>query len=225
MVDRLRPRSQFLLALGIATLVSIGLYLYGVGYEHTLAYSYLLFNLCLSWIPLLLTFWLLKLLRTELWSSWLALLASFLWLLFLPNSFYMVSDFIHLQDVPVGYVLYDAVMFSAFIVTSLVLGFASVYLVHRQLIKRFATQTAALWIGLILLLCSFAIYLGRDLRWNSWDVLTNPAGFIFDLSDRLVHPSNYGQIVLTVLSFFVLLAGLYNLLWQTAKLLRHHPEI
>ena len=146
-----------------------------------------------------------------------------LWLAFLPNSFYMISDFIHLQDVQRVDVLYDAVMFTAFIYTGVILGFSSLYLIHLQLRRRLSAISASVWIGATLLMCGVGIYLGRDLRWNSWDILTNPGGLLFDISDRLLHPEAYPQMLITVLSFFVLLSAMYGLLWRGARLLSRNP--
>jgi uncharacterized membrane protein len=58
------------------------------------------------------------------------------------------------------------------------------------------------------------------LRWNSWDVFTNPGGLLFDISDRLLHPSGYPQMFVTIISFFILLLSMYGLLWRGARLLR-----
>lgn len=207
------------MALAVSTFVSAGFYLYGAWRNHSWLYSYLPWDLFLAWIPLGLTVWLVRTLRRKLWSSWEGLLASALWLLFLPNSFYMISDFIHLQEVKRVDVLYDAVMFTAFIYTAVLLGCCSLYLVHVELRKRLSERAAASWIALTLLFCSFAIYIGRDLRWNSWDVLTNPGGLLFDVSDRLLHPATYPQLFVTVISFFVLLATVYGLTWYGARLL------
>jgi uncharacterized membrane protein len=214
------PRRQFALALGVSTLVSIGFYLYGALRNHSWLYSYLPLNLFLAWVPLILTIWLLRILRRKVWTSWEGLAASTLWLLFLPNSFYMISDFIHLQEVQRVDLLYDAVMFTSFIYTAVLLGCCSLYLVHVELRRRLHPPAAAGLIALTLLFCSLAIYVGRDLRWNSWDVFTNPGGLLFDLSDRLLHASNYPQMFLTILSFFVLLGTIYSLLWRGAQLLR-----
>lgn len=221
----LKPRTQYLSALGGATAVTLLLYAGRALRNGTVDYNYLVWNLFLAWLPLLFALWLSRVLRIKLWSSWEALVASFLWLLFLPNSFYMISDFIHLQNISTVDVLYDAVMFTSFIYLGLILGFSSLYLVHLQLRKRFSLPATAGWVGLVLLLASFAIYLGRDLRWNSWDLLTNPAGLLFDISDRIIHPSGYGQIAITVLSFFGLLASMYVMLWFAARLVRKTPRI
>jgi uncharacterized membrane protein len=218
------PRSQFIVALGLSSLVSVGLFAYGAWRNDSLDYDYLVWNLALAWLPLIFAVRMIEVLRRKLWSSWEALALSVLWLVFLPNSFYMISDFIHLQEVRRVDVLYDAVMFTSFIYTGVTLGFSSLYLVHLQLKRRFNGRAAAGWIGLTLLLCSIAIYIGRDLRWNSWDIVTNPGGLLFDISDRLLHPEAYPQMLITIISFFVLLCSMYGLLWRGARLLSQQPE-
>jgi uncharacterized membrane protein len=108
-------------------------------------------------------------------------------------------------------------MFASFVVTGLLLGFTSLYLVHRELLQRLPTNWAGGYVTAILFLCSVAIYIGRDLRWNSWDVLVSPAGMLFDLSDRLLHPSEYGSMLSVSLSFFVLLGGMYLVAWRLVE--------
>jgi uncharacterized membrane protein len=209
-----------MMALGVSTLVSIGLFIYGAWRNHSLAYDYLSWNLLLAWLPLLFAVRLVQVLRHKGWSSWECLGWSTLWLVFLPNSFYLISDFIHLQDVQRVDVLYDAVMFTSFIYTGVVLGFSSLYLIHLQLRRRLQPRIAAGWVTAALVVCSVSMYVGRDLRWNSWDILTNPGGLLVDLSDRLIHPSAYPQMLITIIAFSVLLASMYGLLWQGARLLQ-----
>ena len=216
---RRSARAEFLLALVISTFVSVGFFLYGAWRNHSFDFGYLPWDLFLAWVPLLLTIWLTRILRRKPWSSWEGIAASVLWLLFLPNSFYMISDFIHLLDVQRVDVLYDAIMFTSFIYTAVILGFSSLYLIHLELNKRLQPRLAAGWVAATLLFSSFAIYVGRDLRWNSWDVLTNPGGLLFDISDRAIHPANYPQMFISVISFFVLLMSMYWLIWRGSKLL------
>ena len=213
-------RQQFALALGGATLVSVGLYAYGAIVNHRSVHGYLVWNIFLAWLPLVLALWLAKVLSSQLWSSWKALAISVAWLMFLPNSFYMISDYVHLQDVAHANILYDAVLFTSFIYTGVLLGFSSLYIIHLELKRRFPSRLASGTVALTLLLCSFAIYIGRDLRWNSWDILTNPAGLLFDISDRALHPAAYPIMILTVTAFFVLLTSMYALVWRGSQLLR-----
>jgi uncharacterized membrane protein len=212
-------QSHFLLALAASAAVSISFFGYGALQNHSFQFAYLVWNLFLAWLPLAFALRLTRILRHKLWSSWEGLLYSVLWLVFLPNSFYMISDFIHLQDVLRVNLLYDSVMFTSFIYSAVVVGFTSLYLMHLQLHRRLGGRVAAGFIASTLLVCSFAIYVGRDLRWNSWDILTNPGGLLFDLSDRLIHPASYPAMFTTVIGFFVLLTSMYNLVWHGSRLL------
>ncbi|HVV25524.1 MAG TPA: DUF1361 domain-containing protein [Candidatus Saccharimonadales bacterium] len=219
------PRTQYITALGFSTLTSLALFAYGAWRNRSLDFDYLVWNLFLAWLPLLFAVRLVTVLQRKLWSSWEAVITSLLWLVFLPNSFYMISDFIHLQDVRRFDILYDTVMFTSFIYTAVVLGFSSLYLVHMQFRQRFSRRTSAAWIAAVLFISSVAVYIGRDLRWNSWDVLTNPGGLLFDLSDRVLHPAQYPQMLLAIASFFVLLLSMYGLLWRGARLLTRAGQI
>ncbi|MEO7364086.1 MAG: DUF1361 domain-containing protein [Candidatus Saccharimonadales bacterium] len=217
---RVSAYGEYVLTLAGMSLASLGLYAYGALQNHELAYSYLVVNLFLAWLPLVFALRLTRVLGRKLWSSWEALGCSALWLVFLPNSFYMISDFIHLQEAPRVDVLYDATMFTAFIFTGVALGLSSLYLLHRQFRQRFRPRAVVGLLAFTLLVCSVAVYVGRDLRWNSWDILINPGGLLFDLSDRLGHPASYPAMSKTVLSFWLLLGGMYLLVWRASRLLR-----
>jgi uncharacterized membrane protein len=214
------PREQFLGMLLLATCASAILYLGGVVRNHSWEFGYLLWNLFLAWLPFLFAIRLVSILRRKLWSSWEALAVSALWLIFLPNTFYMVSDFIHLGEVKRVDLLYDSVMFSSFILVAVLLGICSLYPVHMQVRKRLRSYGSTLWVLVILLLIGFAIYLGRDLRWNSWDVLTNPGGLLFDISDRLIHPAAYPQMLLTIVIFTIFMSSVYGIAWYGMKLVK-----
>ena len=214
-------RARLGLALALSSLVSVGLYVVGALNNHSTAFAYLNWNLFLAWVPLGLTLTLERTLRQHLWSSWRALILTVLWIAFLPNTFYMISDFIHVQDVQRVNLLYDIVMFASFIFNSVILGFVSLFLIHKELLKRLNKMVSGSLITTVLLACSFAIYLGRDLRWNTWDVLLNPAGILFDVSDPVLNPRAHAQTFSTTLSFFVLLGSLYLVAWHIARNLRY----
>jgi len=198
----------------LSSLVSVGLFFADSVLNHNFGYWFLVWNLLLAWLPLIFMLWLRRMLRRRRWSSWPGITLSVLWIGFLPNSFYIVTDLIHLLDVPSTDTLFDATMMTSFVVTGLVLGYTSLFLFHLELRKRLPRVTANKLIALILLLCSFAIYLGRDLRWNSWDLFLNPAGILFDVSDRLIAPSSYPGMYITTGSFFVLLGMFYLITWH-----------
>lgn len=218
--ERLNPSERVVASLAGMTVVSVVLYLAGAVANRSLQFDYLLWNLFLAWLPLLVSIWLLRSLRSNVWSNVLPLLLTLIWLVLLPNSFYMISDFIHVQDVARHNLLYDIVMFTSFIFTAALLGFSSLYMVHAELRKRMSLRRSSVIVGIVLFLCSFAIYLGRGLRWNSWDILVNPAGILFDVSDHLIHPLSSGELFTTTISFFILLGSLYIVGWQLGEATR-----
>jgi uncharacterized membrane protein len=216
-----RPRFQRLLyTLMLSNGVSLLLFALRSLESQTDRYWFLTWNLILAWLPVLFVWWLALRLRNSPWLSWQNIVLTLLWLGFLPNSFYLVSDLIHLHPTGEVSLLYDVVMFCSYIFNAYVAGFMSLFVVHRQLLKRIAYQEAQVFIVVVLLLCSFAIYLGRSLRWNSWDVLINPAGLLFDVSDRLVNPGSHPQALVTTATCFVLLTSRYFVLWEFARALR-----
>jgi uncharacterized membrane protein len=211
---------RLLFAFGLLSIVSVGFYLVTSIANHSFMYWYLVWNLFLAWLPLLFITLLYKLLRAYPWSGWQGVGLTLLWLIFLPNSFYIVSDFIHLGDIGQLDVLSDAVMFLLFALSGLMLGFVSLYMVHRLLLKRLSRKSAHVIVAIVLLLCSYAVYLGRDLRWNSWDAVLHPAGVLFDLSDPFLSPGTHHDAFTTTLMFFVLLGTLYVVAWQFGRVMQ-----
>lgn len=215
-----RETQRLLLTLVFSSLLSIGLFIVRVISGDTYRYAFLTWNLALAWVPLGLAWWLFKRLLTQRWLTAPNVLLTVLWLAFLPNSFYILSDFVHLHVTYEVSVLYDAVMMTSFAFNGLVLGFMSLFLLHTQLVRRLPTTHSNFIVGVVLLLCSFAIYMGRYLRWNTWDILVDPAGVLFDLSDRFINPTAHGRTFSTTAAFFVLLGSMYLVIWHLVRAIR-----
>lgn len=213
-------RARLGLALLVSSLASVLFYAMGAVANDSLLYGYMIWNLFLAWIPLGLTLLLERTLRTNLWSSWRALILTALWLSFLPNSFYVISDFVHLTEAPRVDIVMDVVMFASFALNGLMLGYISLFVVHGELRKRMRDRNAGIVAAGALLISSFAIYIGRDLRWNTWDIVFNPASVLFDVSDRLLHPRSNAEVFTITLSFFILLSSVYLVIWYAARALR-----
>lgn len=202
-------------------LVSAVLFVIRAGQAENIRYWFLLWNLVLAWVPLGLVLILRERLKTSRWASWQNIALSVLWLGFLPNSFYLVSDLIHLHDTAEVSLLFDAVMFMSFILNGLAAGMASVFLMQAMAQRRFVRKNVHIAVGLVFLLCSFAIYLGRDLRWNTWDILVNPAGILFDVSERVINPLTHIEAFSTTALFFVLLSSIYIVVWEFVAAVRN----
>ena len=211
---------RFIASLGFLCGVSICLLLARVASSESERYVFLIWNLILATVPLLLGWWLVLRLQHQRWMAWQQILLTISWLAFLPNSFYLVTDFIHLRETYEISLLFDVVLLTSFTASGLALGFTSVFMVHRELAKRLSEVRAYTLIGLIFLACSFATYLGRFTRWNTWDLVYRPAGLLFDVSDRVVNPAAHGETYAATLIFFLLITSIYAVIWEAYLLVR-----
>lgn len=222
-MKKIAGSNRLVTALVLSSLTSVGLYLVSVVRYDSTDFWFLNWNLILAWIPLLIVLWLVTYLKTNPWVSWQAIGLTVLWVAFLPNSFYLISDLMHLNSLYIADPLYFAAMIFSFSFNGLVLGFISVYLIHGELLKRLQPpRLAHSCIAFVLLLCSFAIYLGRYMRWNTWDIILNPAGVVFDVSDRIINPVAHGQTFQVTALFFVLLGTMYWVLWEIVASLKQN---
>jgi len=135
------------------------------------------------------------------------------WLIFLPNTWYVLTDFVHVSTNGEINQLFDIVLMGVLTTCGFILGFTSLFLMHKQFLKRFSERTSGVIIGLIIFISSFAIYIGRDLRWNSWDIVTNPSGIIISVSDRVIDPFGHPRAINMTGLFFVLISVMYLAIW------------
>lgn len=161
-------------ALALLSLFSVALIVVRYLYSHEPLFGGLIWNLALAWIPFGLSIVIYDRHRAGARLLTLFPLAA-LWLLFLPNAPYIVTDFKHLVPSPVVPLWVDIVVIAAPAWTGMLLGFLSVYLVQAVVRSVAGPRTAWAATLAVLALSSFGIYLGRELRWNSWDVIADPS--------------------------------------------------
>ena len=147
----------------------------------SIVYAFLMWNLLLASIPLYATARLERQRSAPMQALWLAI-----WLAFLPNAPYIVTDFVHLRPRPSIPLWYDIALLASCAATGVLLGYASVADVQRFIARRFGEAKAWACSAFALLLCGAGIYLGRFLRWNSWDVLFNPIAIVTSIRLRVV---------------------------------------
>jgi uncharacterized membrane protein len=207
-------------ALFFSNFVSLLLFAVRVFGAENFRFMFLFWNLLLAVVPLLFAAWLVKNLQRNRWLNWQNILLTICWLGFLPNSFYILTDLIHVHMTGEINILFDVVLFSSCIFNGFVFGYISLFLVHHELLKRMRDYWAHALIGAALFVSSFAIYLGRFLRWNSWDVLVHPFGLLFDITGRIINPVAHPQAPTTTLTFFLLLTSIYLVIYEFIALLR-----
>lgn len=171
-------------------------------------YIFLIWNLFLACIPYAIAL-ILSLQKTNSFIFWIGFAC---WLAFLPNSPYILTDLQHIKLSTLQSVWFDVLLILSFAVNGLVAGFASLSILQTSLQKRFSKKTTNFIIHFILLLCGFGIYLGRVLRWNSWDILQDPTGLLSDIAKRLLFPSQHLNTWAFTIGFGVFLIVIYRMM-------------
>jgi uncharacterized membrane protein len=175
-------------------------------------YGFLVWNLALAWVPLALALAAYAYARRG--GGALVVVLGILWLLFFPNAPYLLTDFIHLHESLTTPLWYDALMLAAFAWTGLALGFASLYVM--QAIWERSAGAAVSWLGVVgaLGLASFGVYLGRFLRFNSWDALVRPGRIADVVRTQLDNPFQHPRLVAALVVLTGALTLAYVVVWS-----------
>jgi uncharacterized membrane protein len=162
------------LALLFASAVSVALIAGRIIWTGRWSYGFLVWNLGLAWLPLVFSLLACEDYRTGRGRSWAFPGLAAAWLLFFPNAPYIFTDVIHLVTRYYAHFWVDLVLILLCALTGLVLGFLSLYLMQAVVADMLGRLAGWVFIGAVAGLSSFGIYLGRFLRFNSWDVVFKP---------------------------------------------------
>ncbi|MEK6154598.1 DUF1361 domain-containing protein [Flavobacteriaceae bacterium 3-367] len=173
--------------LALSLCFGLALLLFRILLTHSLFYVFLGWNLFLAGIPYLITRWIQG--RNAGQNSHIRFYMAFsAWLLFLPNSPYIITDLVHLHNESSSLVWYDLFLVFVFAVNGLILGLLSMLDMHRFLVRRYSTKMAHYLMFFVCLLSGYGIYLGRFLRFNSWDLFTRPLRLLREMVQTLPDP-------------------------------------
>jgi uncharacterized membrane protein len=179
-------------------------------FTSSLVYSFMWWNLFLALVPLLAaTMFSIQYKKKGMYSAG-NLLLFISWLLFFPNAPYIITDLIHLADNNPGIPLwYDALMLFSFAFTGLFSGFFSLFLIYKVFKDYLKSHKGYWFIPLVFFLSGYGIYLGRVLRWNSWDAFTRPHVLVGDIYTNANDPIAWSMTV-----FF---SAFLFLIWQIVR--------
>lgn len=151
-------------------------------WAHDITFIFLLWNLFLAWIPYLVALKTDRLRRAGVGRLGIAF-PLLVWLAFLPNAPYVITDFVHFRHSPSVPFWYDLTLFFTTACLGLTLGLLSIYEVHLILKRWFSRYLANFLILSAIGLCGFGVWLGRFQRWNSWDIVTRPEALFRDIAE------------------------------------------
>jgi len=170
-------RMFMFLVLAGATIFSIMILRIRVEFSGSGNYVFLVWNLFLAWIPFVISYFTYTAHLSKGQIYFVIPVGAFFWLLFFPNAPYILTDFQHLagawHDAPVWF---DVMLLVWFSFTGLMLGMTSLFMMQEIIRREFGRWIGWGFVFTVAVLSSAGVYVGRFLRWNSWDVFSNPAG-------------------------------------------------
>ena len=204
--------AMFILLAG-ATVFSVAIWRIRSEYSGTTHYHFLIWNLFLAWIPFVISYFTYTLTLNRRQVYIIIPIAAFFWLLFFPNAPYILTDFQHLagrwSDVPVWY---DVMMLIWFAFTGLLLGITSLFMMQEVVRREFGRWWGWGVVACVTALSGAGVYFGRFLRWNSWDIFSDPKAMALYTIEGVQNPSlqSVGFISLFTTFFLFLYITLYT---------------
>jgi uncharacterized membrane protein len=192
--------SQMIYPLALCSLLACAIYAGRVYLSHQHTYHFLIWNLFLAWIPFGCSLLIVLLHHHHPHHGWLLVIPGALWLLVLPNAPYLVTDLWHLDErLPVP-LWYDIAMLATFAWSGLFIGIASLSSMQNVIAHFFGRLISWFFVFAAIGLSGLGIYLGRFLKWNSWDFFFQPRSILTDVVVRFAHPThNPGPVGFTLL--------------------------
>jgi uncharacterized membrane protein len=187
---------------------TISLLLFRIFYSGSLMYIFFGWNLFLAAIPLGIST-----LLVQVKGKTIRGLLFTVWLLFFPNALYIVTDLVHLKERDSVPFWFDMILVFSAAINGLIMAYASLQQVELFLKTKFNEQKRSFILLSCLFLGSFGVYIGRFLRWNSWDVLLNPFELTLQIAQHVINPFQH----LRTWGVTIVLTGFFSIFYFTIK--------
>lgn len=187
----------------MALIFSVVVLMARIKLNNSFSYLFLIWNVSLAIIPFAITMYLntkpnLSKLKIGFWFI--------VWLAFLPNAPYIVTDLIHIRTGNDSLLWLDVLVILSFALSGLFLFYLSIQDMLKLISLRFNKIPITTLTLIILFLCGFGVYLGRFLRYNSWEIISDPSVLIADIFNILILPFQHSEAWLFTLGFGAFLA-------------------
>lgn len=217
-----RYKIAIFLLMAIASAICVFLVAARIAYSDSIRYTSLIWNLFLAWIPFVLAYLAYTLSLGKKLLYLVIPVTAFLWLIFFPNAPYILTDLQHLaMESTTAPLWYDVIVMVWFSWTGLLLGLVSLYLMHYIIQRTFGRTVGWAFVFIVSGLSSFGVYLGRFVRFNSWDLLNDPKEIAVTILGLAIDPSR--RLVAFTILFAVFYLFVYLTLYSFAHLMQENP--
>ncbi len=165
---------------------SIVLLMFRIKLTQSYYFLFLVWNLFLAGIPYVISSYLTTIKKP---NRLYLLGVSFVWLLFLPNAPYIITDLFHLQYSSQHLIWLDTLVIVAFTITGMLLFFKSVFSMETVFKTNFNNRIVNYCKPILFILVGFGVYLGRFLRFNSWEIINKPLSIFETILDIITNPN------------------------------------
>jgi len=174
---------------------------------HHYAFLFLIWNLLLAWIPYLII---------SNYEAFKTRKAQFciigLTVLFLPNVPYICTDLFHLSKNLIAPMWFDLILILSFSLLGLILFIVTT----EKLFTILEPFFRSVWLFncvkfLVILSNGYGIYLGRYLRFNSWDIISNPDDLVLRMFYSVFDSNNYKETLSITFTFTIFLYLIYEI--------------
>ena len=191
-------RFKTLSLITVALLFSVILLMVRMKLNKSYFFLFLIWNVFLAIIPYAITMYL----NTSQNLSKLNLGFWFMvWLAFLPNAPYIVTDLIHIRLGNDSFLWLDVLVGLSFALSGLLLFYVSIIDMQKLVTSQFKKLPVEAMTIALIFLCGFGVYLGRFLRYNSWEIISGPQYLIMDIITIIISPFQHFEAWLFTLGF------------------------
>ena len=180
-----------------------------------LTFIFLVWNLFLAYIPYCISSFMQN---NPSWvkNKWLFVVGFLAWLFFIPNSFYIITDLFHLgiNTVPIWF---DLALLLSFAWNGLLLGILSVRQIEKMVAREWPRSPEFAFVIPVMFLNAVGIYVGRFLRFNSWDIISNPFALMTETWNMLLHPFHHKSAWAMIFCYSLLMSFIYLTVKRMSK--------
>jgi uncharacterized membrane protein len=202
--------------LAVSVMFSIALAIAGSIFSGRFILGFLIWNLFLGFVPYAISRWMQ---RNIDWNRNKLVFCVCLvgWLLFIPNSFYIITDLFHLGSFNRMPLWFELTVILSFAWNGLLLGVLSVHQIEKLITGSLSRRARLVFIYPVMFLNALGVYIGRYMRFNSWDVITNPFTLVNDIAELALHPIEYKYAWGMVFCFSIFMTLLFFTLISAKK--------
>ncbi len=193
-MNQIKIPKDVIVLLGLSVVLCVLRVLFFGVYSHL----YLLWNLFLALLPFVLSLMMLEYLKMGRLSRGVLIVGLIFWILLIPNAPYIVTDLIHISKTRSIPIIFDTFLLFTSAWAGLVLCFYSFSHIEQIARMKYSHRASSLVMVAVSVLVAFGIYLGRFLRFNSWDVLVSPSSLYGGVS-KAFSQSHLGEAAVFII--------------------------